>query len=90
MIVRQDDPGAAVLQRVGDDFPKGKDGAGLVPFMAGDVQAASKIIDMRDPQAFAPRVEFGKAACEKAARGSESIELKWTFGALIMHVSLTM
>jgi len=90
MIVGKHDPGASVLDGVSDDQSYREGRTRFVALVAGYVEAARLVVDMRDPQAFAPRVEFGKAACEKAARGSESIELKWTFGALIMHVSLTM
>jgi hypothetical protein len=47
--------------------------AGLVAFVAADMEAARLIVDMGDPQAFAADIIFGKAAGEELPSGRQSI-----------------
>jgi hypothetical protein len=73
MVVGEDDSGAVVLRRVDDDAPQRQMHAGLVAFVAADMEAARLIVDMGDPQAFAADIIFGKAAGEELPSGRQSI-----------------
>src|SRR5438270_7596682 len=57
MIVREHDAPAAVLAGVGDDLAQREARPRFVTLMARDVDAASPLIHMRDPQGFAPGIE---------------------------------
>ena len=82
VVMGKDDPGASVGGGIGDDLAHREIGAGLVTLVAGKMEAAGLIVDMRDPQAFTARVGIGDAAGEEAARGSQAIELERKFGTL--------
>ena len=87
MIVRQHDATATVLGGVKDDVADREGGTGLVAPVARDVEAPRPIVDMRNPQALALRVFFGKATGEEVARRGETVELQREFGTLIPHHS---
>ena len=57
----------------------------IVPAMAGEMEAMRLVINMRDPQAFAPRIFLGKATGEEGPRRLDAIELQREFGTLIPH-----
>ena len=73
MVVGEHEPGAAEVRGIGDDGPQRKRRAHLIAVMAGDVQAARIVVDMRDPQALARGSESAKQPAKKvraAARPS--------------------
>src|SRR5205085_7194366 len=90
VIVREHDPGAAMLRRVGDDVAQRKRGAALIAVVAREVQAAGMLVDMGDPQEFAPGVAIGNAAGEESAGSGEPVEFEWKFGTLIPHAGKPM
>lgn len=76
VVVREDDAGAAMLGRVGDDGAQRKCRAGLIAQVPRQVKAARVFIDMRDPQAFPRWIRVAEASGEKLTRGGEAIELQ--------------
>jgi hypothetical protein len=87
MIVSEDDAGASVLGRVGDDFAQRKDGAGLVSRVARQMDASRLVVDMGHPQALPGGIAVGEAAGKKLAGGRQTVELKREFGTLISHAA---
>jgi hypothetical protein len=85
VIVSEDKSGAAVNRRVGDDRAQGKRRAALIASVAGDVEAARLVVDMRDPQALATRIGVGEAPGEEAARRFQPVEFQRQFGTLNSH-----
>ena len=77
--------GAPVRRSIGDDLPDRERRAGLIAAVAGEMEAVRLIIEMSDPQAFAPRIFFRKAAGEEGPRRFDAIELQREFGTLIPH-----
>ena len=65
MIMRENDPRAAMRQRVGDDDLHGEVGAMLVARMPRHVDAARLVIGMCDPQLFNARIAVGEATGEE-------------------------
>ena len=83
--MREHDPGAAMLGGVGDDVAQRETEPGLIAFVAREMQAPRLLVDMRDPQEFAPWVAIGDAAGEKGPGRGKPVELKRKFGTLIPH-----
>ena len=83
----QHDAGASVLRGVGDDFPQGECRTVLLAGMARQMKAPRIAVDMGHPDVLAHRVGVGDAACEKAARGREAVELEWKFRTLKAHAT---
>jgi hypothetical protein len=83
MIVREDDPGAAMLGGVGDNVAQRETGSGLVAFVAREMQAPGLLVDMRDPQELTPRVAIGDAAGKEGSGRGQPVELERKFGTLI-------
>lgn len=85
VVVGQDHPAAAKPRRVGDDIPDGHaDGFGLA-FIAFDMQAASCVIDMGDPELLThihSSIETGR---EEAPGRVVAIEPGRGFGTLMVH-----
>src|SRR5881275_2095522 len=71
VIVSEDDAGAAMLRRVGDDLAEWKGGAGFVARMTRQVHAPCPIVDMSDPQAFASGIRVGETAGKEFAGGDQ-------------------
>ena len=74
VVMGEDDPGAAVLSGVGDDFAEREIGAVRIAFVTSQVEAARLAVDMGNPQAFAKRIPVGQAAGEEGPRGGETVE----------------
>ncbi len=85
MIVREDDSGTAMRRCIGDDLTQRKWRAGLIAGMPGQMEAASLIVDMRNPKVFTARFGIGEATCEERTRCVEAIELQRKFGTLNSH-----
>ena len=85
MIVRQQDPHAAVRCCVTDDRPRGKVCAARVPFVPRQMNAVQLAIDVRDPQALSSGIGLGEAACEERAGRIRSVQLERLCGTLIAH-----
>lgn len=83
VIVGEDDPRTVVLESVREDGVNRKRGPGFIAVVTADVEAASLLVDMGNPQAFAGRIAPGEAAFEEASGGSESVEFQCMFGTLI-------
>ena len=83
MIVREDDPRAAVRGSVDDDLPNRKFAAALVTLVRGDVEAPGLVVDMSDPQMLRTRVLFREATSEEFARSSKAVELQRKIGTLV-------
>ena len=86
----KEDAGASMLGGIDDDFPYRKVRSALVASVAGDMEAARLVVDVRDPEAFEARVVFGEATGEKVPCSREAIEFQGKFGTLIPHDCLTM
>lgn len=84
MIVGQHDSSAAVKRRVAHDLSYRKIGTRLIARMAGEMDAARLLVEMRDPQAF-PLLRFIEAAGEEGLCGGEAVELQREFGTLVTH-----
>lgn len=74
MVVRQNDPGAAVHGRVRDDLTQGEVGATLVTLMPRQVNTAGVIIDMGDEQLLPVRIAVEEALREEGLRGFKAIQ----------------
>jgi hypothetical protein len=85
VIMRKDDPGAAVKRSVGDDLPGGKLHARFVALVARQMDAARLIVDMRDPQAFNGRIAIGETPGEEMLGSGKAIKLEREFGTLEPH-----
>ena len=53
VIMREEDPGAAVQRGIGNDVAQGEGCAVPVAFMSRKMDAAGFLVDVRHPQAFA-------------------------------------
>jgi hypothetical protein len=73
MIVGEDDSGAAVCGRVGDNFADREGRAAFVPFVTRNVKTMRLVIHVRDPQALAVQILFRETTSEKIARGRQAI-----------------
>lgn len=71
----KEDPGAAMPGGVDDDLAYGQVRSALVALVAGDVETASLVVDVRYKEAFVVGIIFGKAAGEEFPCGREAIEL---------------
>lgn len=87
MIMGNEDPNTGMAGSVNDDLPEWKLHAASVAAMAGEVEAAGLVIEMRDPQALQPRVQLGKAAGEELACGGEAVKLQRKFDTLMSHAA---
>jgi hypothetical protein len=85
VVVSEQDAGASVPCRVDDDGAQREVDAADMTVVPRDVQAASFIVDMRDPQAFAAGILVDEAARKEFAHRGEAIELQREFGTLIPH-----
>jgi hypothetical protein len=85
MVVGEHDPGAAVLDRVGNDLAQRETGAGRVAVVASEMETLRLFVDMGDPQTLAARVGVFKTAGEERLSRRETVELQREFGTLIPH-----
>ena len=85
MIVGKDDAGAAVADRIGDDFLQRECAAGMVAVMMAEMEATGLVVDMGNPQPLAARIGTPEARSEEGAGGLLAVELQGTFGTLIVH-----
>jgi len=85
MVMREQDSGAAVDGGIGDDRAKREDGAVVVAFVAGQVNAAGFVVDVRHPQTLTRWIRIGHAACEEGTGSGKAVELQRRFGTLIAH-----
>ena len=76
---------ASVRGSIGDDPCNWEVVGELIAFMAGKMEAARLLIDMRDPQDVAARVTFCEASGKKLAGGVQAVELQRKFGTLVAH-----
>jgi hypothetical protein len=81
----EDDAGAAVKHRIGDDLTEWETSLPRAAAVTSHVKTSRLIVDVRDPQAFAPRVGIGDAAREERPGRGKAIELQREFGTLIPH-----
>ena len=85
MVVGEHKARAPVRRGIGDDLPDRERRAGLIAVVASEMEAVRLIVEVGDPQAFAPRIFFRKAAGEEGPRRFDAIELQREFGTLIPH-----
>ena len=76
MVVGEDQAGAAVDRRVGDDRAQRELGAAGIALVAGEVEAARLIVDMRDPQAFAGGSASAKQPAKKPRAASSPSSIR--------------
>jgi hypothetical protein len=73
MVVRDEDPRAAVHRGVGDDVPEWKLHSGFIAGVRSYVKTPRLFVEMRDPQAFPSRVQFAEAARKERLRGCNPV-----------------
>ena len=83
------DPRAAVRGSIGNDPRNWQIVGRFIAPMAGKVEAARLLVDMRYPQAVGTRVAFCKASGKKIASGVQAVKLQRKFGTLVAHSSRT-
>jgi hypothetical protein len=76
MVMREDDPRAAVRKCIGDDRLQREVRAVSVAGMMREVDTARLVVGVRDPQLLASRVAVGKAASEEGAGGGDCSSLR--------------
>ena len=81
----EDDTRAAMLGGVDDDLAEREARAGLVAFVAGDVEATRLVVEVSDPQRLPPGIGLGEASGKEVARGRQAIDLERGFGTLKSH-----
>ena len=86
--MRQNDPGAAVNRRVGNDLAQRKICARFVTFVLSQVKAARFIIDMRDEQLFTVRIDIPEAAGKEQFCGRQSLDLERYFSWPMLHCAI--
>ena len=82
----QDDAGAAMRGSIKDYLPDRESRAAFITLVTGNVETAGMVVDVGDPEIFAPRISLGQAIRKEAARRREAIELQRKFGTLITHI----
>ena len=90
MIVGKDDARAAVCCRVRDDFAQGEGGRALAAVVAGKVDAACLVVDMRHPDMLAPLITLRQAAREEPPGRVQPVQSERRFGTLMEHAGLNM
>ena len=87
VIVSHQDCRAAMLRGVDDDRPQGKIDAARVPLVARQMNAASLVVEVRDPQGLERGIGFCQAGLEELTRAGDAIQDDRDFGTLIPHAS---
>ena len=85
VIMGEDDAGAVMLDRVGQDFADGEVRARFLASMPGKVEATRLVVEMGDPDAFKAILGIGQAAGEEGPGGREAVEFQREFGTLVTH-----
>ena len=85
VIMGEDEALAAMPRRVDDNLADRQFGAVGTAVAPHQVQAASIVIDMRDPKMLLRGVSLGNATREEAARLLQSVDTQRGFGTLMEH-----
>ena len=87
VIVGENDAAAAVAGGIADDLADREVGAVDLAVVAGQMDAARIIVDMRDPEMLLVRIDLRQAAGEEAAGGVETVQAQRGFGTLMEHAA---
>ena len=85
MVMRENDPDAAMGCSIPDYIAQRQGCTAYVAVMARQMDTPGLVIDVGDPEMFLLRACFGKAAREKSMGGLEAVKEQRGFGTLMEH-----